>query len=180
MQGADEVAAADLEEALRSAVLYVYRHHADLIRERAHERSVVFHIGRHLAQRVEDWGADWQVDVDYNRAHDHHALERVKKYLPATPGRIDGSVFPDLIVHHRSVPQSENPNLLVLEAKYAPVNRVVDYGKLHGYRVELHYRVAAFLEFARWPAPPKLMWSDAMDQRSATIPDPTLAPPPMW
>lgn len=55
----------------------------------------MFHVGRHLADAVEEWDDRWQVDVDYNRTADRERLEWVKKYLPATEGRKEGAVLPD-------------------------------------------------------------------------------------
>jgi len=179
MPKAEEVDGEHLQAAVREAVHRVYERDEVLIGERAHERSVLFHIGRHLAAAIDKWSDPWQVDLEYNRVHDRGALDRVRKYLPATPGRAEGPVLPDLIVHDRSR-STADANLLVMEAKHAPTNRAVDYGKLHGFREVFGYRVSAYLEFPPYPAQPRWLWVDAMERDQGRYPDPLIAPPHMW
>lgn len=53
-----------VEELLRAAVQAAYDGERVLFEERAHERSIVFHIARHLASQVEAFLQGWSVDVD--------------------------------------------------------------------------------------------------------------------
>jgi hypothetical protein len=163
------------------AIRRVYERDAVLLRDRVHERSVLFHIGRHVAAAIDDWQDSWQVDLEYNRDYNRDTLDRISKYLPATPGRHEGAVLPDLIIHDRSESTADS-NLLVMEAKYAPANRVVDYGKLRGFREVLRYRITVFLELQPHAQPPRWLWCDVLDNdRSIIALDPrTALPSPMW
>jgi hypothetical protein len=49
------------------AIRRVYERDAVLLRDRVHERSILFHIGRHVAAAIDDWEDSWQVDLEYNR-----------------------------------------------------------------------------------------------------------------
>lgn len=180
MPKASQVDGKRLQVTMRDAVRRVYERDDVLIRERAHERSVLFHIGRRVAAAIDEWPEPWQVDLEYNRVHEDK-LERLRKYLPVTPERNEGSVFPDLIVHDRSE-SSADANLLVMEAKYAPTpaDRKLDYGKLRGFREVFRYRVTVFLEFPPFPAPPRWLWCDALDRDRTVLVDPETTPPPMW
>jgi cytochrome P450 len=111
-----------LDEMLRDAVRAAYEGEHTLFEERAHERSIVFHIARHLAARVEALLPGWSVDVDYDRWH-RGDIEGVKKRLHwrrvergNTARAEDHDVYPDIIVHRRSEPSVLN-DLLVIEVK---------------------------------------------------------------
>ena len=69
-----------LDEMLHDAVRAAYESEHTLFKERAHERSIVFHIARHLAARVEAVLPGWSVDVEYDRWH-RADIEGVKKRL---------------------------------------------------------------------------------------------------
>lgn len=47
------------------AIRRVYERDAVLLRDRVHERSVLFHIGRHVAAAIDDWQDSWQVEPGY-------------------------------------------------------------------------------------------------------------------
>jgi hypothetical protein len=72
-----------------------------LLRDRTHERSIMFHVGRHLAAEVDGWGDLRRVDLEYNRLH-QAAIDAVTKRLVSTECRDEGPVLPDLILHDRS------------------------------------------------------------------------------
>ncbi len=77
MAGVDR---SQIDAMLHAAVQSAYDRDRVLFEERAHERSIVFHIARHLAARVEALLPGWSVDVDYDRWHPA-AIEGVKKQL---------------------------------------------------------------------------------------------------
>lgn len=176
-----EVDADTLRHALWRAVRAVYDNDRLLVQDRTHERSVLFHIGRHLAATVDDWPGAWRVDLEYNRLHEHE-VEVIAKYLDASPGRDPGRVFPDLIIHDWSE-SSPATNLLVLEAKHAPTaaDRMADYGKLRAFIEILGYRHAVFLELPPRATPPRWLWvSEVCVDDDHTAPDPFLGASRMW
>ena len=69
-----------LDDMLCAAVRAAHDGERVLFEERAHERSIVFHIARHLAARVEALLPGWSVDVDYDRWH-RPDIDEVKKRL---------------------------------------------------------------------------------------------------
>ena len=177
MPKAAQVDGQRLRATLWKAIRRVYECDAVLLRDRVQERSVLFHIGRHVAAAIDDWQDSWQVDLEYNRDSNRDTLDRISKYLPVTPGRNEGAVLPDLIVHDRSESTADS-NLLVMEPKYAAANRVVDYGKLRGFREVLRYRITVFLELQPHPQPPRWLWCDVLDNdRSIVALDPRTALP---
>jgi hypothetical protein len=114
---------------LRDAVRAAYEGERTLFEERAHERSIVFHIARHLTARVEARLPGWSVDVDYDRWH-RADIDGVKKRLgwrrvvrantASAQDEIDEvedhDVYPDITVHRRLEPSALN-DLLVIEVK---------------------------------------------------------------
>jgi hypothetical protein len=153
-----------VEELLRRAVEAAYRSERKLFRERAHERSIVFHIARHLAAEVYDTMPGWSVDVEYDRWNAED-LEDLKKRMDtavieaglaeagfqsrerATANGLS-DVYPDIIVHSRTGLGAEH-DLLVVEVKKEEAGtyeKVRDCAKLRGYRAEpFHYQYAVFM-----------------------------------
>jgi len=64
---------------LCAAITATYCGERMLFEKRAHERSVVFHIARHLASQAEALSLGWSVDVEYDPWH--RSTEVVKKRL---------------------------------------------------------------------------------------------------
>jgi hypothetical protein len=138
-----------------------------LIDEDTNERSILFHVGRYMAEEVAKWGGPWRVDLEYNCLH---GLEDVaRKYLHRQ--RVTRRVYPDLIIHDPSGCSSAH-NLLVLEAKKVPrrAARIEDCNKLLGFRQQLSYRYAAYVELRR--GAPRLRWVDGQSEDFG-------APPPL-
>lgn len=136
----------------------------ELFKRRAHERSIVFHIARHLASEVYQHLPGWSVDVEYDQWHPEH-LEDLKKrmltaaieaglaeagYPPRLPAAADdlSDVYPDIIVHNRAG-LSAGHDLLVVEVKKeeAPgYEKAKDRAKLNGFRKKpFSYQYAVFL-----------------------------------
>jgi hypothetical protein len=113
-----------------------------LLRVDANERSITFQIARYLAAEF----PEFDVDCEYNR----DGVDPKKlRYMDLNPDKEDTfarTVFPDIIVHRRN---SEN-NYLVIEAKKTTNrdSRDIDFDKLAGYKRDLRYRYALFLELA--------------------------------
>lgn len=112
----------------------------DLLGIDANERSITFRFAMYLQRRF----ADWTVDCEYNRdGADPKRLGHLELY----PDREDDeakTVFPDVIVHRRGTRQ----NHLVLEFKKSTsrVDRQIDLRKLRGYKQQLGYEHALFVE----------------------------------
>lgn len=108
----------------------------------ANERSISHRLGLHLQSVF----ADWDVDCEYNR--DGVEPKRIG-YLNIHPDDAEDTeartVFPDIVVHKRG----SDTNYLVIEIKKSNsiVDRAIDYQKLSGYKRDLGYRHALFVEF---------------------------------
>lgn len=128
----------EVQSALLAAVKRVYECDSDIVNEKVHERSILFHVGRYLAETVDAWGQPWHVDLEYNKMHvgGRHKVKRVG----------DEDRYPDLIVHDRL--SATEGNLLVVEAKKNPVcsARRADFRKLEKSQEKFRYRHAAYLE----------------------------------
>ena len=146
-----------VEELLRAAVKAAYDDERVIFEERAHERSIVFHIARHLASQVQVLMPGWSVDVDYDRWHQSE-MEPVKKQLYW--GRIrraegtaaqaeapeDHDVYPDIIIHRRSRPSAEHDLLVVEVKKEEAGGHEDDREKLRAFMSDpFRYQHAAFL-----------------------------------
>jgi hypothetical protein len=143
--------------ALRAAVLDTWDDDHDLFRNQAHERTIMFHVGRRLAKTVEDWPERWSVDLEYNRSGTAAPTPSRTMQARANPKRVAARVrVPDLLVHRR-VPGAEN-NLLVVEAKLVPRGRQQeDVQKLNEMIEELGYQNAVYVRLYR-QRPPDWHW----------------------
>jgi hypothetical protein len=72
-----------VEELLSVAVTAAYSSERVLFRERAHERSIVFHIARRLADEVDERMPGWFADVEYDRWHPDDLQGAKKRMLLA-------------------------------------------------------------------------------------------------
>lgn len=112
----------------------------DLLQIDANERSITFRFAMYLQRGF----PEWVVDCEYNR--DGTEPKRLE-YLALDPDSEDEeakTVFPDVIVHRRGT----RSNLLVLEFKKSTskVDRRIDFLKLRGYKEQLGYEFALFVE----------------------------------
>lgn len=167
-----------VRSALGEAVYRAYTNEWRLFNEEAHERSILFHVGRYLAPIVKLWGLNLSVDLEYNRkcVDGGWAPKRLRTWgvnCRSTLG--DKSlVYPDLIIHHR--PTSER-NVLVLEAKFDrsgdPVthrDRWCESCKLVNFIGDHHYQNAVYLEFSKKFAPKWLWITSDLAERIRTGP----------
>jgi len=112
----------------------------DLLSIDANERSITFRFAMYLQLRV----PDWTVDCEYNRdGIEPKRLGHLELY-PDSEDDEAKTVFPDVIVHRRGARQ----NHLVLEFKKSTsrVDRQIDLRKLRGYKQQLGYEHALFVE----------------------------------
>lgn len=106
----------------------------------ANERSITFRFAMHLQVYL----PDWEVDCEFNRdGVEPKRLGHLELY-PDSEDEEAKTVFPDVIAHRRGTTQ----NFLVLEFKKSTshVNREIDRRKLLGYKQQLGYAHALFIE----------------------------------
>ena len=135
---AEEVVRARIDE----AAAHFLAAHDHLLRVRASERAMCHKFGEMLQPLF----PDWSVDCEFNR--NGEAPKRIA-WIPFTKDR---SVFPDIIVHHRGVPE----NLVVIEAKCSDARDEEireDIVKLEAYVAELNYVYSVLLTFTVGQAP---------------------------
>ncbi len=112
----------------------------DLLGIDANERSITFRFAMYLQQHF----SDWTVDCEYNRdGTEPKRLGHLELY-PDSEDDEAKTVFPDVIVHQRGT----RKNYLVLEFKKSTsrVDRQIDLRKLRGYKQQLGYEHALFVE----------------------------------
>ncbi|MFG3689573.1 hypothetical protein [Micromonospora sp. NPDC047740] len=173
-----------IEDMLQDAVQAAYMRERELFVERAHERSIVFHIARHLAGTIEAALPEWSVDVDYDRWHPQH-IDGVKKRLrrrrvalaaqvseqqPATAGQRDTAaaldsndeehdVYPDIIVHRRSGLSADDDLLVVEVKKEENGGHEDDREKLRAFMASpFYYQHAVFIILPRDGGFPRWEW----------------------
>ncbi len=102
-----------------------------------------------LAVHIEHQFAGWDVDCDYNRLGERR-LKLPKGSIVSTDDDSGKSVFPDIVVHHRAVPE----NLLAIELRKAVNHQPVEHDR-HKLRAmtDPHlwhaFRAGVLLTFAR-------------------------------
>jgi hypothetical protein len=127
-------------EGVASALSELLANDHRLLDINANERSITFRFAMYLQSHF----PDWTVDCEFNR----DGVEPKKlEHLELNPDSEDEeakTVFPDVIVHQRGTKQ----NYLVLEFKKSTsrVDRQIDLRKLHGYKEQLGYSHALFVE----------------------------------
>jgi hypothetical protein len=97
----------ELFKFVKNALERVYKHHGYLIKNRVHERSIVFWFGIYLyelLQHKEKKYAEYNLDFEYNK--DHSNPKRTKNFQKGT--------YPDILLHKRD---SNKYNLLIVEFK---------------------------------------------------------------
>ena len=77
-----------------------------------------------LAVHLEHQFTGWDVDCDYNRLGERR-LKLPKGSIVSTDDDSGKSVFPDIVVHHRSVPE----NLLAIELRKAVNHQPVEHDR---------------------------------------------------
>ena len=127
-------------EAVARALSELLDNDKDLLGIDVNERSITFRFAMYLQQHF----PDWTVDCEYNRdGIEPKRLGHLELY-PDSEDDEAKTVFPDVIVHRRGTKE----NHLVLEFKKSTsrVNRQIDLRKLQGYKRQLGYEHALFVE----------------------------------
>lgn len=108
----------------------------------ANERSITFRFAMHLQAEF----PGWYVDCEYNR--DGVEPKRIG-HLGLYPEIEDAeakTVFPDVIVHQRGPRPGKNYLVVEFKKSTSTVDRDIDRQKLHGYKRDLAYQHALFIE----------------------------------
>lgn len=142
-------------EAVAAALGELLRVDSDLLQKDANERSITFRFAMYLQARL----PEWTIDCEYNRdGTDPKRLGHFELY-PNGDDDEAKTVFPDVIAHRRGTQE----NYLVLEFKKSSsrVDREIDLRKLRGYKRQLGYTYALFVEVVAGgiPAISKLEWA---------------------
>jgi hypothetical protein len=127
-------------EAVAHALSELLVNDHDLLGIDANERSITFRFAMYLQLRF----PGLTVDCEYNRdGTEPKRLGHLELY-PDSEDDEAKTVFPDVIVHRRGTRQ----NHLVLEFKKSTsrVDRQIDLRKLRGYKQQLGYEHALFVE----------------------------------
>jgi hypothetical protein len=77
-----------------------------------------------LAVHLENQFTGWDVDCDYNRLGERR-LKLPKASIVSTDDDSGKSVFPDIVVHHRAVPE----NLLAIELRKAVSHQPIEHDR---------------------------------------------------
>lgn len=127
-------------EAVFRALSYLLENDHDLLDIDANERSITFRFAMYLQPLF----PDWTVDCEFNRdGVEPKRLGHLELY-PDSEDEQARTVFPDVIVHRRGTEK----NYLVIEFKKSTsnVDRQIDLRKLRGYKQQLGYTYALFVE----------------------------------
>lgn len=106
----------------------------------ANERSITFRFAMHLQSHLREW----EIDCEFNRdGVEPKRLGHMELY-PDSGDEEAKTVFPDVITHRRG----KKENFLVVEFKKSTshVDRSIDRRKLLGYKRQLGYEHALFVE----------------------------------
>jgi len=124
-----------------NAIREFYQHEAYLLEKDLGERALTHRMAVHLERQFDGW----EVDCDYNRLGER-LLKLPHGSIISTDDELGKSIFPDIVVHHRAVPE----NLLAVEVRKAINHQPVehDHHKLRGLtdpHLWFAYRLGVFL-----------------------------------
>ena len=124
-----------------NAIREFYQHEAYLLEKDLGERTLTHRMAVHLERQFDGW----EVDCDYNRLGER-LLKLPHGSIISTDDELGKSIFPDIVVHHRAVPE----NLLAVEVRKAINHQPVehDHHKLRGLtdpHLWFAYRIGVFL-----------------------------------
>jgi hypothetical protein len=95
---------------LVAALGQFYAHEVYLLERNLGERTLTHRLAVHLEKQF----PGWNVDCDYNRLGER-TLRLPKGTIVSTDDEIGKSIFPDIVVHQRDIPN----NLLAIEVRKA-------------------------------------------------------------
>jgi len=128
-----------------SALREFYARETHLLEKDLGERTLTHRLAVHLEQQF----AGWEVDCDYNRLGER-TLRLPKGSIVSTDDGIGKSVYPDIVVHQRDIPN----NLLAIEVRKATNHQPVEHDqhKLRGLTdpyIWFAYRVGVLLTLGK-------------------------------
>jgi hypothetical protein len=128
-----------------SAIREFYARERHLLEKDLGERSLT----HRLAVQVEKQFPGWEVDCDYNRLGER-TLRLPKGSIVSTDDEIGKSIFPDIVVHQREIPN----NLLAIEVRKASNHQPPEHDqhKLRGLtdpHLWFAYRIGVFLTLGK-------------------------------
>jgi hypothetical protein len=131
---------AELDKVI-GAVKEFYARESHLLEKDLGERTLTHRLAVHLERQFDGW----DVDCDYNRLGER-VLKLPHGSIVSTDDELGKSVFPDIVVHHRAIPE----NLLAVEVRKAINHQPVehDHHKLRGLtdpHLWFAYRIGVFL-----------------------------------
>lgn len=97
----------EIKKKVNIAIDILFKNDSFLLEKDVNERS----ISHKLAEYLQIMFPEWHVDCEYNRRE--WDIKRINGIEECSEKRTTDRIFPDIIVHHRSV----NDNLLVIEIK---------------------------------------------------------------
>jgi hypothetical protein len=110
---------AELDKVVRALDAF-YARETHLLDKDLGERVLTHRLAVHLEQQF----TGWDVDCDYNRLGERR-LKLPKGSIVSTDDDSGKSVFPDIVVHHRAVPE----NLLAIELRKAANHQPVEHDR---------------------------------------------------
>ncbi len=124
-----------------NAIREFYQHEAYLLEKDLGERTLTHRMAVHIERQFDGW----EVDCDYNRLGER-LLKLPHGSIVSTDDELGKSIFPDIVVHHRAVPE----NLLAVEVRKAINHQPLehDHHKLRGLtdpHLWFAYRLGVFL-----------------------------------
>jgi hypothetical protein len=135
---------AELEKVVK-AIEAFYAREGVLFDKDLGERTLTHRMAVHLERQFDGW----EVDCDYNRLGER-LLKLPHGTIVSTDDELGKSIFPDIVVHRRAVPE----NLLAVEVRKATNHQPVEheYHKLRGLtdpNLWFAYRVGVLLVLAK-------------------------------
>jgi hypothetical protein len=110
---------------LVNALREFYAHESYLLEKDVGERALTHRLAVHLEKQF----SGWEVDCDYDRLGDR-TLRMPHGVIVSTDDHLGKSVYPDIVVHQRAIPN----NLLAVEVRKASNHQPVEHDqhKLRG------------------------------------------------
>ena len=128
-----------------AAVREFYARETHLLDKDLGERTLTHRLAVHLEKQF----PGWEVDCDYNRLGER-TLRLPKGSIVSTDDEIGKSIFPDIVVHQRAIPN----NLLAIEVRKASNHQPPEHDqhKLRGLtdpHLWFAYRIGVFLTLGK-------------------------------
>src|SRR5713226_2128249 len=128
-----------------SALHEFYAHETHLLEKDLGERTLTHRLAVHLEKQF----PGWDVDCDYNRLGER-TLRLPKGTIVSTDDHLGKSVYPDIVVHQRQIPN----NLLAIEVRKATNHQPPEHDqhKLRGLtdpHLWFAYRIGVFLTLGK-------------------------------